>query len=117
MSPTEILAIAFGLFLGYWIVSKLVTPKRPAAQDTRETNSSSGTSHASSRGEEPAWFEILQVSPNASVDEIKAAYKTLIRQYHPDKVETLGKDLRDLAEEKSKAINVAYQVGLRARGQ
>jgi hypothetical protein len=33
------------------------------------------------------------------------AYKAMIIQYHPDKVESLGQELRDLAEMKSKEIN------------
>jgi DnaJ-domain-containing protein 1 len=37
-------------------------------------------------------------------------------QYHPDKVASLGRELRELAESKSKEISVAYQEALVARG-
>ena len=47
---------------------------------------------------------VLGVSPNATPDEIKAAYRRLARQLHPDKT---GGDL--IAEEKLKAVNCAYE--------
>ncbi len=56
-----------------------------------------------------ALYKILEVSPDASDDEIKFAYKRLARLYHPDKVAHLGPDLVKSAEEKFKQINDAYQ--------
>ena len=53
--------------------------------------------------------EILDVSPGASQDEIKTAYKVLAGKYHPDKVEYLGDEFKALAEEKFKEIQDAYQ--------
>ncbi len=52
-------------------------------------------------------YEILGVSPNASDDEIKKAYRSLARKYHPDKYR--DSDLADLANEKMKEINAAYE--------
>ena len=51
-------------------------------------------------------YEILGVSENASEEEIKAAYKNLARKYHPDYYS--DNPLSDLAEEKMKEINEAY---------
>jgi len=53
--------------------------------------------------------EILEVSGNATQDEIKTAYKKLAGKYHPDKVEHLGDEFKALAEEKFKQIQEAYQ--------
>jgi len=52
---------------------------------------------------------ILGVSPSASREEIKEAYRQRMREYHPDKVSHLGPDLRNLAESKAKQINEAYE--------
>ena len=49
-------------------------------------------------------YETLEVSENASADEIQKAYRKLARKYHPD----VNKDPK--AEEKFKEINAAYEV-------
>lgn len=51
-------------------------------------------------------YEILGIGKNASDDEVKAAYKNLARKYHPDNY--ANNPLSDLAEEKMKEINEAY---------
>lgn len=51
---------------------------------------------------------ILGVSRDASDEEIKKAYRTLARKYHPDNY--AGSDLADVAEEKMKEINEAYDL-------
>lgn len=56
-----------------------------------------------------AWFVVLGVAATASIEEITKAYKTLISQYHPDKVATLGPKLKMLAEKESKKINAAIK--------
>lgn len=53
--------------------------------------------------------QILGVSPGASPDEIKKAYKRLANLYHPDKVQHLGEEFQALAEERFKEIQAAYQ--------
>lgn len=52
-------------------------------------------------------YKILGVSPDASDDEIKKAYRALARKYHPDKYR--DSDLADLASEKMKEVNAAYE--------
>ena len=51
-------------------------------------------------------YSVLGVSQSASDDEIKKAYRELARKYHPDNYQ--NNPLADLAEEKMKEINEAY---------
>ena len=53
--------------------------------------------------------KVLGVPKDASVDEIKKAYRALIRQYHPDRVASLPVEFRQLAEKKSKELREAYE--------
>lgn len=52
-------------------------------------------------------YKILGVSPDAGDDEIKKAYRELARKYHPDKYR--DSDLAELASEKMKEVNAAYE--------
>lgn len=53
---------------------------------------------------------LLEVSPQASPEEIKAAYKRAVARYHPDKVAHLGKEFQELAHKKLLAIQQAYEI-------
>ncbi len=58
-------------------------------------------------------YEVLGISPDASDDEIKRAYRELARKYHPDNYQ--NNPLSDLAEEKMKEINEAYDAITKGR--
>ena len=58
-------------------------------------------------------YTILGVSRDATDEDIKKAYRTLARKYHPDNY--AGSDLADVAEEKMKEINEAYDLITRMR--
>lgn len=113
--------IIFGL-LGFWIISWLLErsskkpPSRPATE--KKAAASDDFAHAgayakqgSTDGDDPlaGYCAELELHRPYSVSELKEAYRRKIAEYHPDKVSRLGKELRDLAEAKSKAINIAYE--------
>ena len=52
-------------------------------------------------------YSVLGVKPDASDQEIKKAYRELARKYHPDNY--VDNPLADLAEEKMKEVNEAYE--------
>lgn len=58
-------------------------------------------------------YKILEVSPNASNEEIKKAYRELSRKYHPDSY--ANNPLADLAEEKFKEVQEAYDQIMKER--
>ncbi len=58
-------------------------------------------------------YEVLGMSPDASDDEVKKTYRDLARKYHPDNYQ--NNPLADLAEEKMKEINEAYDAITRMR--
>ena len=51
-------------------------------------------------------YQVLNISPNATDDEVKKAYRELARKYHPDHYH--GTPMEHMAEEKMKEINEAY---------
>ncbi len=59
---------------------------------------------------------VLKIRNDATVGEIKNAYKQRIKEYHPDLVDHLGEELRQLAKEKSQQINEAYQFLKKVKG-
>ena len=82
-----------------------------APQGPRPGEASSEQRAASNRREKDLaqCYRILGLQPSATIDEVKAAYKRHAQQHHPDKVASLGQELRDLAAAKSAEINGAYE--------
>ena len=61
-------------------------------------------------------YKVLEIDPSASDDEVKAAYRKMALKHHPDRVASLGEDIRKAAEEKFKQINEARDLIYKSRG-
>ena len=59
-------------------------------------------------------YKVLEVSPEATDAEVRAAYRRLALKHHPDKVATLGEDIRRAAEEKLQEIYEEIRLPKRA---
>lgn len=61
-------------------------------------------------------YKVLGISPSATDDEVKKAYRKLALEHHPDRVAKLGDDVRRAAEKKFQEINAAKEKIWKARG-
>jgi DnaJ like chaperone protein len=63
-------------------------------------------------------YNILGINRNASDDEVKKAYRKLVREYHPDRMQAKGvpEDFMKIANEKMTEINQAYDQICKERG-
>ncbi len=61
-------------------------------------------------------YKVLELTPDATDQEVRTAYRNMVRKHHPDKVQTLGEDVKRAAEAKMQQINDARDKIFRARG-
>lgn len=55
------------------------------------------------------WWEVLELSPDASRDEARAAYLKKIQEFQPENLRQLGPEMRRAAEMRVREINAAFQ--------
>ena len=54
-------------------------------------------------------YKILELDKDASPKDIKSAYRRMVKKFHPDKVQHLGKEHQKGAEEKFRKVQEAYE--------
>jgi DnaJ like chaperone protein len=63
-----------------------------------------------------AYYKILEISPSATDEEVKKAYRKMALRFHPDKVSHLGPEFQKAANEKFASVNNAYNKIKKERG-
>jgi DnaJ like chaperone protein len=61
-------------------------------------------------------YAVLEISPSATDEEVKAAYRRMAMKNHPDKVASLGSEVQKAAEQKFRQIQEAYETIKKERG-
>ena len=61
-------------------------------------------------------YKVLEIESTATDDEIKKAYRKMAMKYHPDKLSSLGEDVKKAGEEKFKSVKDAYDQLKKQRG-
>jgi hypothetical protein len=56
------------------------------------------------------YYELLEIPPAATIDEVKRAFRLQIARYHPDKVQHLGKEFQDMAANRAAELTEAYRI-------
>ena len=69
------------------------------------------------RSKDANWaYTALEITPSATNEEVKKAYRRMAMKYHPDKVANAGENIRQQATDKFRAINEAYEHIKQQRG-
>ena len=94
-------------------IGMFMTAEDEPGSDERGPSADASADAAEEDDELKSPHEILGLPINASRDQIMAAYRELIKQYHPDFQENRGAKLRQLAEHESQLLNWAKEEALK----
>jgi len=99
------------LIIIFWLFIKPLLDEIMAKRYSNRADAGAGTHsrHESDRQTVADPWQVLGVRRDASPEEIKKAYYELVKQYHPDRVNSLGPELQALAREKTTQLNRAYE--------
>jgi preprotein translocase subunit Sec63 len=89
---TRLVPLVLLLLALVWLWRRLQPPRRPSVIDGGPWDP----------------YAILGVPRGASTDVVTRAYRDKLKEYHPDRVASLGPELRDLAHRKTLDIQRAY---------
>jgi DnaJ-domain-containing protein 1 len=120
--------------LGFIVVNAVIDSRRARAEGKQKDDHATKHSNGTKKDEDAAradrdqqrraegkenpprsWWETLNIDQNASPEQIKSAFRKEISKYHPDRVEGLGIELRELADRKAKEVNRAYTLAKEQR--
>lgn len=103
--------LVIGIFIvGYYLISLLINFLKGSnhKKDAPRINNLDDGQFKGNQSPEKRYMSIFGLQENVSEDEIKKRYRELMSQYHPDKVQHLGREFQQMAEEKTREIQKAY---------
>ena len=112
----KIAILAIAALVGFWVVGAILEQFQKKTPKSGSSSSSGAgtrpTPEAESSQVDPIEdaCRVLQLNRPFTSEELRAAYRQRMSQYHPDKVSSLGPEFRELAESKSKEINRAFDL-------
>ncbi len=101
--------IAVLLIIIFWLFIKPLVAEVMSGQRFYRAGPGTQSRQDSDRQSAADPWQVLGVRRDASPEEIKKAYYELVKQYHPDRVNSLGPELQALAREKTTQLNRAYE--------
>jgi uncharacterized membrane protein YkvA (DUF1232 family) len=112
-SPVDILPDILGplgrvddLLIAAFLTYQALKRRSTVHQSHTESSTSDRETSRSQATRDP--YDVFELPRTATSEEIDERYRELMKQYHPDRVASLGKELRDLAHEKTIQIQAAY---------
>ena len=86
---------------------------RHGRREQRESEGASSSERTARDSTDP--YQVLGVGRGEDFEKIRRRYRERLLQYHPDRVQHLGKEFQEMAERKTREITDAYQRILRER--
>jgi hypothetical protein len=136
MTAADLLVFVLCLFVGYWLVSRLLdrgSPRKPddhrpphdvpppqSQQSASRPQGPAGhgeyiprEAHIDARATLSNWFQILGVRENAGKAEIEAAYKRRMALYPASALAMMTPERRAAADDNVRQVKAAYELGMR----
>jgi DnaJ-domain-containing protein 1 len=76
---------------------------------SRSEERTRGNTGTANDAEPRTWWEVLEISERSTFEDVKTAYRTKIKECHPDKVTGLAREFQELADRKTKEVNLAFR--------
>jgi DnaJ-domain-containing protein 1 len=114
MSAAELLIFVLCLFVGYWLVSRLLDRSASGKREREQQGEYLPREpHIDARATLSNWFLILGVRETAGKPEIEAAYKRRMALYPDSALAMMVPERRAAAEDNVRQIKAAYELGMR----
>ena len=91
------------------IIEELNQAKTASENKTHTERERTAKNHSNQKMDLTKACEILEIPIDADLETIQNSYRRLVKEYHPDRVNNMGKEIRLLAERKTIEINQAYE--------